>query len=95
MTRIRTSAFALAVGMFLAASAASAAGPVAPTPKGGLVTAGSTPASSSGRLPSPIIPTQAATKTVPGGLSVGQGNGTATSTPASGTPASGHIGTGK
>jgi len=94
MARIRTSAFALAVGMFLAASAASA-GPVAPTPKGGLGTASTTPAGSSGRLPSPSIPTQAATKTVPGGLSVGQGNGTATSTPASGTPASGHIGTGK
>jgi hypothetical protein len=95
MARIWTPALALAAGMLLVASAASAAGPVAPTPKAGLGTASSTPAGSTGKLPSPTIPSQASSQTVPGGLSIGQGTGTAKSTPASATPASGHIGTGK
>ncbi len=96
MTMIRTLALAVAAAVLIwAAVPALAAGPVSPTPKSGLGTVGSTPAASSGHLPTPTIPTSASGQTVPGGLTVGQGVGTATSTPASGTPASGHIGTGK
>lgn len=93
---VRTLTLAVAVAVLTwAAVPALAAGPVSPTPQSGLGTAVSTPAASSGHLPSPTIPTSASGQTVPSNLTVGQGVGTATSTPASGTPANGHIGTGK